>query len=359
MSARTTTASGTPGDGIVPADRPEASLAPYLAAVPDALVARIRGAGRILAVSHENPDGDTLGAVLGVVAIADALGTPATAVCSDPVPPLYAFVRGVERFRTDPEPGVAYDLTILCDCADAARVGSVGVRHPDLFALDRTISIDHHASNHPGDDDWVDAGSAATCEMVALLAARMGVPLDAGDGALADALMAGVVMDTATFQHPNATPRTLVVASALLAAGAPLSDISRLLYRTKPEAQLRLVGRVLARLRTTDDGLVAWSDLTDEDLTATGADAAMSEGIIDLLSQAAEAEVALLFKERGGETRLSIRTKDGGVDGTRLAGAFGGGGHARASGATVTAPVADAVPQVIEAAHALAREVQR
>jgi phosphoesterase RecJ-like protein len=336
-----------------------AAFEAYVTAVPEALVARLAASKAILAVSHENPDGDTLGAVLGVVAIAGSLGRTATAVCSDPVPSTYGFIRGIERFRTDPVPGTDYDLTVLCDCADAARVGDVRDRHPELFAADRLVSIDHHASNDPGPADWVDAGSAATCEMVALLAVRMGVPLTSGDGALADALMAGVVMDTATFQHPNATPRTLVVASALLAAGAPLSDISRLLYRTKPESQLRLFGRVLARLRTTPDGLVVWSDLLDEDLAATGADPSMSEGIIDLLSQAAEAEVALLLKERGAETRLSVRTKDGGVDATELAGAFGGGGHARASGATIAAPAAGAAEAAVAAAHVLARRVVR
>jgi phosphoesterase RecJ-like protein len=337
----------------------DAALASHLAAVPAALVARLAGARAVLAVSHENPDGDTLGAVLGVVAIVEAAGGTATAVCSDPVPSAYGFIRGIDRFRTDPEPGVDYDLTVLCDCADAARVGAVRDRHPDLFAGDRIVSIDHHASNHPGPADWVDPGSAATCEMVALLAARVGVPLAANDGALADALMAGVVMDTATFQHPNATPRTLVVAAALLAAGAPLSDISRFLYRTKPASQLRLFGRVLARLQATPDGLVVWSDLLDADLLATGADPAMSEGIIDLLSQAAEAEVVLLFKERGVETRLSVRTKDGGVDATVLAGRFGGGGHSRASGATVVSPMAEAAPGVVAVAHELARAVVR
>ena len=78
--------------------------------------------------------------------------------------------------------------------------------------------------------------------MVTLLAVRLGVPLDADGGALAAALMAGIVMDTATFAHPNATPRTLAVSAALVEAGAPLSDISRRLYRTKPDAQLRLFG---------------------------------------------------------------------------------------------------------------------
>ena len=108
--------------------------------------------------------------------------------------------------------------------------------------------------------------------MVTVLAARLGIPLDANDGALADGLMAGIVMDTATFAHPNATPRTLVVSAALVEAGAPLADISRRLYRTKPDAQLRLFGIVLDRLQTSDDGRIAWSSVTDADFTGTGAD---------------------------------------------------------------------------------------
>ena len=328
-------------------------------AVPDAVVARIRGARSILAVSHENPDGDTLGAVLAIVAIADALGTPATAVCSDAVPDGYAFIRGVDLVRMDPDPARTYDLTILCDCADASRVGAVRDRHPELFAEERTISIDHHASNAARAVDWVDPASAATCEMMALLACRLGVPLTAGDGSLAVALMAGIVMDTATFQHPNATPRTLRVAAELLAAGAPLADISRRLYRTKPEAQLRLFGRVLARLASTPDGRVAWSELREADLAEDGTDASMSEGIIDLLSHAEDAEVILLFKERPTETRLSIRTKAGGVDATELAGVFGGGGHARAAGATVPQSVDAAIAPVVAAAASLAARVVR
>ena len=89
--------------------------------------------------------------------------------------------------------------------------------------------------------------------MVALLAVRLGLPLTLGDGDLAAALAAGIVMDTATFAHPNATPRTLAVSAALVEAGAPLSDISRRLYRTKPDTQLRLFGRVnLAFFQTFD-----------------------------------------------------------------------------------------------------------
>ncbi|HET7829020.1 MAG TPA: DHH family phosphoesterase [Candidatus Limnocylindrales bacterium] len=330
-------------------------------AVPEPVVARLTAARNALVVSHENPDADTLGANLAVCTILEACGARATAVSTDPVPPLYAFIPGVERFRTDPDPGEQYDLLVLVDCGSADRVGDVAKRHPDLFASLPRVIIDHHASNSDGGEaDWIEPGSAATCEMVALLAARLGVPLRTGDGALAAALMAGVVMDTATFAHPNATPRTLTVSAALVAAGAPLSDISRRLYRTKPGAQLRLFGRVLDRLQTSDDGRVIWSTLTNADYPATGSIRAHSEGIIDLLAQSDTAEVAMLLKEgEDGATRLSVRTKPGGVDATVLTGAFGGGGHARAAGASVPLPIDEAVPAVRAVAERLAAEVTR
>ena len=195
--------------------------------------------------------------------------------------------------------------------------------------------------------------------MTALLASRLGVPLTAADGALATVLMAGIVMDTATFAHPNATPRTLAVAAALVEAGAPLSEISRRLYRSKPDVQLRLFGRVLDRLDHADDGRVIWSTLLDADLASTGTEPAHSEGIIDLLAQAERAEVAILFKELGSATRISVRTKPGGVDATVLTGAFGGGGHARAAGATVELPLEAAREAVLGEARRLAAAVVR
>src|SRR4029079_3037365 len=156
----------------------------------------------------------------------EAMGGVADAVCTDPVPPLYDFIDGVSRFRTDPDGAAPYDLQVISDCGSLERIGDVATRHAEVFArLPRGI-IDHHASNDAaGTADWIDPQAAATCEMVTLLARRLEAPLDAGDGALAAALMAGIVMDTATFAHPNATPRTLVVSAALVEAGAPLADI--------------------------------------------------------------------------------------------------------------------------------------
>ena len=336
-------------------------LNPYLGAVPDAVVERLSKARRVLAVGHENPDADTLGATLAIGHLVDARGGRADLVCTDPVPRLYDFLDGVERFRTDPDPAAAYDLLVISDCGSLDRIGAVRGRHQALFDRLPRVVLDHHASNDDdgGAADWIDPDAAATCEMATLLAARMRVPLDAAGGALATALMAGIVMDTATFAHPNATPRTLVVSAALVTAGAPLSDISRRLYRSKPDRQLRLFGRILGRLETSDDGRVVWSTLLDADREATGTDVEHSEGIIDLLSQSETAEVAILFKEAPEGTRLSVRTKAGGVDATVLTGRFGGGGHARAAGASLAVPPDAARADVLAEAARLAAAVDR
>jgi phosphoesterase RecJ-like protein len=336
-------------------------LRPWLESVPPRAAAAIAGARHALVATHENPDADTLGAALGIATIVERHGGRATLLSTDPVPPLYAFLRGMDRFVQDPAPEDDYDLLVVCDCGSLDRLGGVRDRHRALFERLPRVLVDHHASNTDGGDaDWVDPEAAATCELVALLAARLDVPLDAGDGAMAAALMAGIVMDTSTFAHPNATPRTLAVSAALVAAGAPLSDISRRLYRSKPDGQLRLFGRVLDRLEVAGGGSIVHSSLGAADHEATGTLSAHSEGLVELLAQSETAEVAILFKEAGPEsTRISVRTKPGGVDATQLTGAFGGGGHARAAGATVAAPLAEARRRVLAEAERLAAAVSR
>ncbi len=336
-------------------------LRPWLDAVPAEAAAAVAAAKHALVATHENPDADTLGAALGVATIVEHHGGRATLISTDPVPPLYAFLAGMDRFVADPAPDGDYDLLVVCDCGSLDRLGAVRERHAELFERLPRVLIDHHASNTEGGPrDWVDPVAAATCELVTLLAARLDVSLDVRDGAMAAALTAGIVMDTSTFAHPNSTPRTLIVAAALVEAGAPLAEISRRLYRSKPDAQLRLFGRVLDRLEVTDGGRVIHSWLDDADLAATGTLGAHSEGLIDLLAQSETADVAILFKAAGpASTRISVRTKPGGVDATVLTGAFGGGGHARAAGATVAAPIAEARREVLAEADRLAAAVSR
>jgi bifunctional oligoribonuclease and PAP phosphatase NrnA len=327
-----------------------------LAAVPAEVVERLRAARKVMTVCHENPESDALGSALAIALAVEELGGRATPVCSDTVPPMYDFMPRIERFRQDPEPGMDYDLIVVGDCGDLARVGPVLQRNAELFERVPIVNIDHHVSNTGfGAVDWIDPEAAATCEMGTLLMPALGVPLDAADGAIAASLIAGVVIDTANFQHPNTTPRTLRAAAELVAAGAPLYDTARLLYRTKPNHQLVLFGVVLARMESDLDGRLVWTALEEGDLARTGSTPADAEGLSDMLSQSASAAIAILFKEAGGETRISVRTKDGGVDATVLTGRFGGGGHARAAGATVPLPLAEARVAVLGEARQLLR----
>ena len=330
-------------NSITPAD---------VAAVPAEVVARLKGARDVLTVCHENPEADALGSALGLALALETLGKTATPLCSDAVPPMYDFMPHIDRFRRDPELGHSYDLIVVGDCGDLARVGSALGRNAELFGRVPIVNIDHHVSNTRfGVVDWVDARAAATCEMDTLLMPALGVALDAADGAIAANLMAGVVIDTANFQHPNVTPRTLRVAAELVAAGAPLSDTARLLYRTKPNRQLKLFGLVLGRLESERDGRLVWSALHEADYAASGATVEDVEGLSDLLSQSATAELMILFRDMGERTKISVRTREGGPDATVLTGVFGGGGQARASGATLDLPVSQAIPAVLEAAR--------
>ena len=355
---------GSDRAGIASPVRPAQGLAALtatdLAAVPAEVLARLRGARRVMTVCHRDPEADALGSALALALALEARGARATPVCSDPVPPMYDFMPEIGRFRRAPDPDLDYDLIVVGDCGDLARVGAVLTDHAALFARVPIVDIDHHRSNTGfGVVDWIDPDAAATCEMETLLVPALGVALTAHDGAIAANLMAGVVIDTANFQHPNTTPRTLRVAAELRAAGAPLYEIARRLYRTKPNAQLHLFGLVLARLETGLDGRLVWSTLQPNDFAESGAAQSASEGLIDLLAQSESGEVSILFKDQGEQTRFSVRTKDGGVDATVLTGTFGGGGHARAAGATVSLPIGEARPLVLSEAERLVRAVDR
>ncbi len=328
-----------------------------IAAVPPEVPRRLLQSKRVMTVCHENPDADALGSSLGLALALEALGARVDAVCSDPVPRMYDFMPQVHRVRRAPDPDLDPDLIVVHDCGDLERVGAVLQQQAGLFERVPIVNIDHHLSNLGfGSIAWVDAESAATCEQITLLLPHLGIGFDAVGGDIAQNLTAGLVFDTANFAHSNTTPRTLRVASELVAAGAELPMIARRIYRTKPNAQLRLFGRVLSRLETTADGRLAWSVANDDDYRIAGATQEMAEGMIDLLAQSDSAEVAILFKDLGDVVRLSVRTRDEGVDATQLTAAFGGGGHARAAGATFDGSLDEAVPAVLGLAQRLLDE---
>ena len=312
----------------------------------------LRGAQRISTFCHENPDGDTLGAAIAIAMAAERLGKQAEVVSGDPPPPFLSFLPGVERVRRSP--ALEPDVAVVVDAGELSRIGPVLTEQADWFARARVVNIDHHVSNPGyGEAVWIDPEAAATCELVTLLLPELGVALDAE---IATALMAGLVQDTHTFSHPNATARTLRVGAELLDAGAPLAAINRAVYADRPYSTLALWGLMLAGIGQRAGGRIVFASMTASMLATTGEEPTASEGFVDLLASTKLADVTILFKEVGSEeTRVSVRTT-GRADAVAITSAFGGGGHARAAGCTVPAPLDAAREQVLaEAERELAR----
>jgi bifunctional oligoribonuclease and PAP phosphatase NrnA len=315
------------------------------------VVAALRGARRVTAICHENPDADTLGAALAIRLIAERLGKPAEVVAADPPPEMLDFLPGVGEVRSAPQ--LEPDLAVVVD-GPLHRTGSVATEQAEWLSRARLVNIDHHVSN-PGEGfaSWVDPDAAATCEMVALLVAELGVELDPQ---LATALLTGIVQDTHTFAHPNATPRTLRVAADLVAAGAPLSAINRRVYADKPFSTLALWGRILSGIDQRCDGRIVHAAMTLAMLAETGTEPVAVEGLVDLLASTRDGDITVLFKQAALEQiRVSVRTTAR-ADAVAITSAFGGGGHARAAGCTIEASLDEARTRMLaECERELAR----
>jgi phosphoesterase RecJ-like protein len=298
----------------------------------------IREAKRVTTICHENPDADTLGAAIALAVVAERLGKTAEIVSGDPVPPFLEFLPRSADVRSVPQ--LEPDVAVVVDAGDLARTGSVARDCADWLARATIVNIDHHVSNPGyGAAQLIDTEAAATCEIVATLLPELGVPLDRE---LATLLMAGIVQDTHTFAHPNATPRTLRVAADLLAAGAQLSAINRAIYADKPFSTLRLWGLILAGAEERLGGRIVHASMTLAMLAETGEQPTASESFVDLLGTTKQADINVLFKEvEPRRVRVSVRTTEK-ADAVAITSIFGGGGHARAAGCTLEVPLAEA-----------------
>ncbi|CAN5597634.1 bifunctional oligoribonuclease/PAP phosphatase NrnA [soil metagenome] len=310
----------------------------------EAVLDAIRGADRITAICHENPDADTLGAALAMRFVAEKLDKQAEVVAADGVPPFLATLPGVSDVRRSPQ--LEPDVAVVFD-GPLSRTGSVARDCGRWLERARIVNIDHHVSNDGSGVSaaFVDAEAAATCEMMAILIPELGVEIDKD---IATVLAAGIIQDTHTFSHPNATPRTLRVMADLVAAGAPLSTLHRAIYADKPFSTMALWGRMLNGIGHRRDGRIVHAAQTLAMLTETESDPTATEGFVDLLASTKNGEITVLFKEADpSHIRASVRTLAR-ADAVAITSAFGGGGHARASGCSVEAPLAEAMRRVLD-----------
>jgi bifunctional oligoribonuclease and PAP phosphatase NrnA len=316
----------------------------------DLVIAWLRGlAGKtVYVVTHEAPDGDAIGSLLGAAELLSAFGASPVMLCADAVPKVYRFLgRSDEIMQEVPaatggEPPAAH---LYVDCGDRSRPGRLAsVLNPDTY----TVNIDHHTSNDSfGDLNWVLPEASSTGEMLAKLFLLTKTPLLGAR----DALYTAIATDTGSFAFESTAPSTHEVAAALLRAGTRPGHLQDLIYNSREPAALALLGAALSSLQVRAGGRIAYMVLGPEDFARVDAGQQHTDGIVNYARSLAGVEAGLLFYSIApGRVKVGIRTRPG-VSADRIATAFGGGGHPRAAGCQLEAPIDKAVSLVIAEAE--------
>lgn len=296
------------------------------------IAASLRAGSRFLVTTHEGPDGDALGSMLGMHHLLRGLGKDSVmfvAAKEFPLPIEYRFLPLAEVFHELPV-DMADRTTIYVDCGNEDRASSAVVQQGSA----RSLNIDHHHDNtHFADLNLVDPDASCTAEIVFDIAKILGAPITPE---MASALYVGIVTDTGKFMYGNTSARTHRVVAELIEAGVDIDDIYRRLYEHVPIEKLRLVSRAINDTSLACEDRLALAYITEEDYRVTGADEGMTEGIIDHLRSIDGALVAVLVRDLGDRRRaarkVSLRATGDEVDVSVIARSHGGGGHVRAAG---------------------------
>ncbi|MGE0431575.1 MAG: bifunctional oligoribonuclease/PAP phosphatase NrnA [Planctomycetota bacterium] len=323
---------------------------------------------RVGLVAHPRMDADAMGSVLGLSESLRAAGFITQPFTQGRYPDYLQFLPAADTLhewsgREHWPHAWKPDVVVVLD------IGSIGRVEPFLGSLARlwdgahytppgggklgelpfrVINIDHHPSNESfGDAAWVRPAACSCGEMMVDLLRAAELPITRE---VAWNLYAAIMSDTGSFSYSNTTPRAMRIAADLIEAGADPDVISSEHYRTKPAGELKLHARILDRLSVSDNGWLAWSWVRQSDFAELGIGPENTSDLVNLVTQLATARVAVLFTEMSPPqvgTRISFRGK-GYHDLNMIAHYWGGGGHVRASGATVDRPLDEVMPEVLQ-----------
>ena len=297
------------------------------------VVEEIRDGERFLVTTHQNPDGDALGSLLGMHELLRAMGKDSVmfmAADQFPLPPEYRHIP-LEQVVSEPPADAADRVAVFLDCGNIERMPV------DFLLRDgvHILNIDHHHDNTRfGTVDLVMPAVSCAAEIVFRLAKALGVE---PTPVMATALYVGLITDTGRFMYENTTPDAHRMAAELLESGVAAHQVYRQVFEGLPAQRLLLLGRALSRLERFEGGAFTLTHLTAEDFSATGSDESDSEGVVDYFRAVEGTAVGALIRARlqngtDDSRKVSLRATDERVDVSVIARGFGGGGHRQAAG---------------------------
>lgn len=332
--------------------------------VPASLIEMLLGSARPALIGHETPDADSVGSTGGLWLALRAMGKEPRLILPGGLSRKVEFLLrfcGLE-YQADAATLAGSDVAIVLDTAKEKRVNCPG-GYAALAHLP-VANVDHHATNTGyGNVRWVDGQRSSTSEMVyeiiRALEAASG-PATEGkppiDVACASLLYAGIHSDTQGFSLANTTPRSLAVAHELAVAGARVAELCEQLDRSLPRSEFTLNQIVYANTRISDDGMLAWSSVSFDEIARSGCSADTIDDQVEIPRSVAGIRMAILFSEgEPGVVRMNFRG-EGGTSVLPIAEKFGGGGHHAAAGARRRAGLEIVVAEVIAAARQYLRD---
>ena len=298
----------------------------------------LKAAKKLVIVSHVSPDGDTLGSSLALMHALRMLGKEVIMNVDDDISTVYSFLPGIDEYRRfAPEESVNADLLVIIDASSADRAGNAlaVVKSPAV------LNIDHHKTNTRfADYLYLDSDAAATAEIIYSLLLEMEIELTRD---IATCIYEGIYTDTGSFKYSNTTSNTLKTAADLLNYGVNPSLISDNM-ELKSRSQVEMLRKVLETLTFLKDGKIAYIEIPTELYDHN----VETDAFISYPRYVEGVEIALLFKQvEENLTRVSFRSKE--IDVAKIALSFGGGGHKKAAGCSIYAPLKEAEKVILEA----------
>ncbi len=301
------------------------------------LMELVEKAGTIAIVGHVRPDGDCVGSCLAACNyITEQYPEKQVDVYLEKPPVKFSYLKQFDRISQDADTGKQYDLCVCLDSGDRERLGKNVIY---LDTAKQSICIDHHITNQGyAQANFVNPDASAACEVLYDFLDEEKISKE-----VAKCIYTGILHDTNVFKNSNTTERTMQVAGAMMAKGINFSRIIDESFYRKTYVQNQIMGRAVLESVLFLDGKCIFSVVRKQDMDFYGVAASDLDGIVDQLRITEGVEVAIFLHEMENHVyKVSMRSNNI-VNVSKVAAYFGGGGHVRAAGCTMSGSVHDVI----------------